>query len=379
MKTIFIFLSIIFLTSLSHPQFQQKELFHIDTNNQNNIKVLDVAGNGFVIISERAGNSTEYYILNIKYIQEKKLVFSSTNCEKDFINFSINCNLVIFRSKLNDKIGLHIYNIDKQTYFDIVHPDGDIVSASAVSEELILYQLRQKESLPQIYKYSRSNNTSTFLTEGMGETISPNGKWFFVKKYNTEINFLKDKLIEGKISKEEFSERMINAQKTIPKSCIYDTNGKLLLELQEFNNQIVEVNWSNDSKKIVVREIGDLGFYIIHLNTESGMRIEKIYHFNGISSNDGFQNFALNPTWSPDGTKLLFVNSVEDGHNIINMNLWLLEDYNYKLYPVTEGLTSTIKETCWQNNAKIIFIESDVNESIFKINEIQLNEGGVQK
>ncbi|MBV6419620.1 MAG: hypothetical protein DAHOPDDO_00843 [Ignavibacteriaceae bacterium] len=370
MKTIIIFLSLIFFTSLSLPQFQHKELLSIDAKNQGNVKVHDISCDGYLIMSEIIGDFAEYYLGNIKNISDKKLIFSSTDCKNDFINFSTGGNLIVYKTKLNNKIGLQIYDIEKQSSFDLTQPNGDIVSASIVNEEILLYQLRQKESLPEIYKYSRSNNTSTFLTYGMGETISPNGKWFFVKKYNTEINSLKDKLIEGKISKEEFSDRIINAQKTIPKSCIYDINGKLLLELQEFNNQIVEVNWSSDSKKLVVREIGDLGFYIIRLNTESGMRIEKIYHFNGISSTGGFQNFALNPIWSPDGTKILFINSIEDGHEIIRMDLWIIEDNVYNLYSALIGVENSISRTVWKSNKIINYIETDNTNTFYKINEL---------
>jgi len=58
-----------------------------------------------------------------------------------------------------------------------------------------------------------------------------------------------------------------------------------------------------------------MGFYITYFSEFDGsLQVEKTYHFVGTEKTGINQSVILSPTWSPDGSFIAFINSIEDGH-----------------------------------------------------------------
>jgi len=246
-----------------YPQSQSEELLNFFLNEEGNIRIHDISNNGFIIFSETKNNNSKFYLLNPRQKDSQKLVFSTPYDRRNSINFSKNNNFIILKTVQYDKGIIEVLDITKSSKRTIVHPDGNIISANMLNDNKVLCQIRKIGTLPQIYLYTFADDTWKYITDGIGQVCALNSQWFFVNELDAVKNDLRQDLLSGKLSKKEYSQMKKNIKSNNSRHLIYSIDGRLLVDLGR-NNQLVDIDWFPDSKKLVFREIWRYGF-LYHL------------------------------------------------------------------------------------------------------------------
>ena len=359
-----VFTTIVCVLSIS----AQKRIISKDISSRE-YKVEDFSGKDYVLLKKKFGDITEFYLANkrndpdLTINGEKEKLFSFHKDDKvQLIQFSNSGEQVVFSRLKNDKKVWEVYDIKTRKYKTVESEEGSVTVASFYDMNNILYRVSLKHDRPRIYLI-KDNKDPVFIDNGFTAKWSNNTNYFLIELFqNAELSLFEKKRY-GKISKEEYINQL-KAQggpqrEIFSKYVICNADGQRLLVLEDFN--IVDwIQWSPDNKKIIIQERGDRGFKIVYLDyiSESNIVIKNVYHFPGFPKFERqTSTFCQSPKWSPDGNKILFITSVENGHSVLYDNIYILEDSSYNYYPINESQDSFIFKVDWISN-KSIFMDS---------------------
>ena len=343
MKKIILYFTIfISIVGFGKDGIKSEKIYELKKQTGKKTEISQVSSYGYAILSE----GDDFYLLDRDKDFEKAFICSKAEKtlpeqKGDRVRFSTNdLYLCINKTETNRKT-LEIYDIVSKNKKQLKSEIGNVVNASVFNMDNIIYQLRQGKTGGKIYLLKNSGDP-IFITNGIGERWSPNGKWFLVKekKDNPDKN---------------------TGRKKITKLSIFDFNGNKMIETSEFgiSNWI---RWSPTSNKIILEEFGGCGFYIIYLSDKNGkLSIDHSYHFRPDKDANNYYG-TLNPEFSQDGTKISFIRSDEDGHYTYNQNIWIFEDGSYRYYQISDFSSAQINDITWMNSNEITVIKEDISE-----------------
>ena len=199
-------------TPIIIPQSHIKELLNFSVNKESDVRIHDISNDGFIIFSEKRNENSNFYLIDSKEKESKKLLFTTPYNRKNSINFGRGNNIIIFKTVRLNRSYLEVLNVTDSSIRTIVHPEGNIVSANMLDEYKLLCQVRKLGSLAKIYLYTFEDDKWKYITNGIGQVCSPNNNWFFVKVPDPVKNQLREDLKSGRISKKEYSEKKKNLQ-----------------------------------------------------------------------------------------------------------------------------------------------------------------------
>jgi len=342
MKKLFLFylqFSVIFLHCNVNAQWKEEKLITFDKTNLSNFEALQISSNGLLLVKEGIGTKSIYSLINV-FTQDKKLIFE-TDAERSNARFN-NCNdnYVIISVKKDNLWSVIIYEILTNNSIPIKSSEGHIGSASIFDENNILYQLRAyDESYAAIYFYNKDKNEKRFITYGIGEYWSPNGKYFLVLKENNEHKVY----AYGIFSKE----------------------GNELLEIEN-SFGIYWIQWSPYSKNLLYKH-RDLynSFGIISLEHNKTLSIKNVNNFSYFTSQNGYFSGIVSPLWCNNEDSILFRKTTDDGHDILESSIWLFTKNNRKIKQISK--TYFTNELIWDykvtNDNVILFLTKSKNEN----------------
>ena len=348
----------------------QKSLVKISAS-----EIYRLSSRGRFVIKDNHWRTDDFYLADIRNPSEKKFLFSrsKSNRAKSVRFDRTNDRYLILNKSQGGKSFLEIFDTITKEFRDIKNEYGDIVFASVSDLQNILYQIRPKDARPQIYLVN--NSSEILLGDGMGEQWAPNGKWFtFKSPVNPELT-LSEKIEYGKRRSEEASAAIRSGQYSREKILwvygVYSSGGEKFFDITGF--RIVDwLRWAPDSKKMVLKDRYNNGFYIIYFKETKGMLEHKnAFHLENFHVNENvFSDFSI-PTWSPDGSKIAFKRSLCNSDQMLGDNIWILEENSYNYYQITNFNKAEIKNIKWTNNKEILFTKkiyySSRDEEVFKI------------
>ncbi|MFA4922267.1 MAG: hypothetical protein WC611_09070 [Candidatus Neomarinimicrobiota bacterium] len=341
-KFTLILLVFISLVGFSRDKITSEKLFELRKQTGKRTEISQVSSYGYAILNE----GDDFYLLDKKKDFEKTLICSKakgTSHEQkgDRVRFSTNDRYLCIRKLEGNKKNLEIYDTISKNKKQIKSEIGNVVNASVFNMDNIIYQVRTKKNEAKTYLI-RNGGQPKFITEGIGERWSPDGKWFFVKgtKDNPDNNAKKKRI-------------MILS--------VFDSDGNKIIETSEFGSSNW-IRWSPTSDKIVYSEFGSAGFFIIYLKEQNGkLSIDHSYHFRPDQDENNYF-FTIQPKFSQDGTKISFVRSIEDGHYTYNQNIWILEDSSYQYYQVSDFSSTQINDVTWISSNEMAVTKEDVSD-----------------
>ena len=172
---------IFFLFGYAYPQVVKEKIISFESNNETTKEVCDISKNGSIIVKESFSNDSSAYYLYLLNMEKKKVFLArSSNDRQGYAWFSN--NYVVIRLISNIKTYIKIFDTKNGIEKTIENESGNVVSASVLNLNNIIYQLRTPNKTPKIFYLK--NNKETFLANGIGEKWSPNGKWILVKNVN---------------------------------------------------------------------------------------------------------------------------------------------------------------------------------------------------
>jgi len=341
-KITLILLVFISLVGFSRDKITSEKLFELRKQTGKRTEISQVSSYGYAILTE----GDDFYLLDKNKDFKKTLICSKTEGKSqeqkgDRVRFSTNDRYLCINKTEAGKWILEINDLANENGKKLLRSEsGNVVNASIFDINNIIYQVRTKENEAKTYLV-RNDGQPKFITDGLGGRWSPDGKWFLVKKNQTNPD------------KSSGKKRKILLS-------IFDSDGNKMIETSEFGSSNW-IRWSPTSDKIVYTEFGSGGFYIIYLKEQNGnLSIDHSYHFRPEQDENKYY-FTIEPEFSPDGTKISFIRSIEDGHFTYNQNIWILEDGSYQYYQVSDFNNTQINDLTWINCNEILAIKEDVS------------------
>jgi len=354
MKKITLFLLIfISIVGFGKDKVSSEKIFELKVQVDKKSEISQVSSYGYAILSE----GDDFYLLDRDKDFEKAFICSkagetSPEQKGDRVRFSTNDRYLCIKKTETNRKNLEIYDTVSKNKKQIKSEIGNVVNASVFNMNNIIYQVRTEENEAKTYLI-RNGKQPVFITEGIGERWSPDGRWFLVKERKDNPN---------KNAK----------RKNIIMLSIYDSDGNKMIETNEFGTSNW-IRWSPTSDKIVFTEFGSAGFYIIYLKEKNGkLSIDHSYHFRPDKDANNYF-FTIQPEFSQDGIKISFIRSIEDGHYTYNQNIWILEDGSYQYYQVSDFSSAQINDITWLNSNELAVIKEDISDkSNIEIHSIKL-------
>jgi len=341
------------------PKFVYNEVYKTETAIGNKDDILKISSYGYIIKSE----GDDFFLLDKDKNFEKSHIYTKrgkTPRERkgEKVMLSTNDRYLCIIEFETDKTVLQVYDTINKKSKVIQHQKSNVVTASIYNLDKILYQIRESMSPPKVYLLE-DDKEPIFVTEGLGEKWSPNGKWFLVE----ECMGTADKF----------------GRKPISKFSLFDSDRKKVFETTEFGIE-GPVRWSPNSDKLVIGNYGGTSFYIIYLEeVEKKLIVKNKYHFPGFNNEPDKNQYygVLNPEWSPDGSKISFLRMTEDGHISLDENVWILEDISYSCYAISDFKNAHISNITWSQSGEIYVIKETrdiekIKKEIIKISERKL-------
>jgi len=334
------------------------EVYQTETAIGNKDDILKISSYGYIIKSEgddfslidKDKNFERLHIYNRKGKTQKER-------QRESMRFSPNDRYLCINELEDNRTVLKIYDTINKNYRVIKHQKGNIVTASVYSMEKILYQVREKMSPPKVYMLE-SDQEPIFITEGLGEMWSPNGKWFLVEEcVGTADRF---------------------GRKPISKFAIFNSDREKVFETAEFGI-VGPIRWSPNSDKLIIGNHAGTSFYIVYLEEIGGkLIIKNKYHFTGFENEPEKKRYygVMNPECSPDGSKISFKRTSSDGHISFGDNIWILEDTSYNCYAISDFKDTDISDITWSQSGEIFAIKEirDLESNNKEIIKISIGE-----
>jgi len=351
-----------------------------------NYKINDISKNGMVLISETIGGTEEYYLVNAmspNMIGEKKRVFSKQkDSRKERAFFALNDRYLLIHKLDGDQRIVEIYDTMENVSKEIRSNEGSIVLTAIFNMDNVLYEVKPQNGRLRLYLKNNENPNSLFITEGYAPKWSPNGNWFLTTKYQSSEMLYREKLDYGIISREQFKADMeagIDIKKHLLERiplvlCIYNRKGESVLEFDQFKEYVDWVRWAPNSDKLVLQLSGNLGFMIIYLKEFNGdVTIERIHSYSGFDKKGNNFYVCEEPRWSPDGSKISFIRTIEDGHRTLDSNLWILEDDSYNHYQISNFDDTLIKQMKWNSNNSLLVLKENTSNRTVELLQIDFD------
>lgn len=345
------------LTFNLYPQLLQEEVYKVSSTENKISEIRQISPTGFALILETDNNIKNYYLVNLFDKKEKKLLFSSQQERREVIRFSENSRFITYSITEGDRYAMKIYDTKDGKIKEINNPNGDIIYASVISMDNILYELRPPKDYPKIYLLDGNTNNIKLIGDGMTPMWSPDGKWFLARKAEYEKSNTKSKKV--KLEGYEIVKKPIYS--------IYNYQGQKILDIKNHEN-INFIQWSHSSDKIVFTKLGIMGFYIVYLKFSNNIaEIEKEYHFKGFTKKEENVVFVDNPTWSPNGNWISFVKSIEDGHSVLERSIYIHNTSTNQQREIINLKSETLQEIEWISDYELLTIEERNNKSNDKV------------
>ncbi len=158
----------------------QTETLCSESFESQNVDFHSISNNGTAIVSETDGQNLNFYLCDLES-RSKELLFRCP--PKTRVKFSDDCRYIV--KQLLEKTNTYAEIFDTQTgeVKILQHKDGQVVapSISQITGD-VLYQLREFGVPPKIFCLKKGESEPIFMTEGIGQSWSPDGKWFAVNK-----------------------------------------------------------------------------------------------------------------------------------------------------------------------------------------------------
>lgn len=347
-KMTFFLIILISISGFGQRKISSEKIFELQVPEEKKSDILQVSSYGYLILSE----GDDFYLLDKNREYEKVHLYSKkgkTPRERmgERAKFSTNDRYLCISKFEGNRKTLEIYDTISKKSKEIETEIGNVVNASVLDMDNIIYQVRTKGQEAKVFLI-KNGGQPTFITDGIGERWSPDGKKFIVKESRPSLDDPKRRINTVFVS-------------------IFNSSGQKLMETSEFG--IVNwVRWSPTSDKIVLYKGGN--FYIIYLNEVDGkLFIEKKYHFKGFEHKEGKYYSAGYPKFSPSGSKISFKRIIEDGHRVLDEDVWILEDGSYDYYSIADFDNAHIKYFTWTISGNVlVVIQKDINLELIRIN-----------
>jgi tricorn protease-like protein len=305
--------------------------------------VKDIRSPDTVLMTKKVNNNmVEIYLEDllsnekevIDQVNTEKGVYAELSSDKKFAAYA-------YHDLKKKKWISKVYNLKTGEVTVLEHEIGDVGNLSVSPRNgAILYEVRERGEVPEIYMSGGDGTGARLVTHGMGATWSPDGRWFIFKPMNENNVHPKQKYLKGKITKEEMKketeERRRKAGSGEPMGLplyVFDSKGNKQIELKEFGGTHGEFKWSPNSNKLAFigtdRTLSSIGLYIVDLVIID----DQIVDNRDISiSYNGYY-----PDWSPDGQYLAFtkITETEDHHNIANKDICIVHADGSNLQNIT--------------------------------------------
>lgn len=354
------FLLIAFFSS-SHPQFLIEEIYRVTSSENKISEVLDISNIGQLIIRETENNIQKYYLVDVINNPPPKLIFTSSQVQGNSIWFSENSRFIIFCPNDGTRFIVKIYDTNDESIKEISDKEGDVVRASLVDKNRILFDVRRPREYPKVYMYLEGTETPNYITEGIGAFWSPDGKWFLVKKgeyVKDASNTKRAKVFGYKIIKQ-------------PLYSIFNTAGQKILDIEK--QDVHYIKWSPKSDKIVL-ELNNKVCLIFLKTSNDQLTIEYEYYFERISKEGENMAGAENPTWSPDANWISYIRNVENGHTILENSIFVYNINTHQQHSVVSYNDKNIEKIIWLSNNELIFLATSIDNTEHFVYKIDIDD-----
>lgn len=330
-----------------YPQVVKQEVYKVTSTERKISEIRQLSNSGSALIIETENNLQNYYLVNLFDQREKKLLFSSPQGNRESIRFSENSRFITFSTKDANRYIIKVYDTFDGTVKEINDPDGDVVYASIVNENNILYEIVPPRDYPKIYMLNEDFSNPKFIGDGTTPKWSPDGNWFLARKAEYDKSKTKSKRV--KMLGYEIVKKPIYS--------IYDYYGQKILDIKN-HEKINFIQWSPSSDKILFTKLNSPGFFIIYLKiTNNSIEVEKEYHFDGFAKEGENIAYVDNPNWAPKGEWISFIKSVGDGNSIFESSVYIHNIYTHKQLEVTNFPGDEIQQSIWISDYELLTMQ----------------------
>lgn len=341
---------------------QEKVIANYPITSGDSQKPIQISPLGGVLLRETRGFNVTFTLSDANNTSITSEVLSASENAEPRAWFSPDGNKLYCRHQEGGKLTLEIHDVRTGQQIILKDPNKDIGTASVSPRDgRIVFQAREELSLPKVYLAQSDGSGGKFVTEGMGETWSPNGEWFSIV---SPLN-----LRDFKPSPKTGKPRAENAKWIYG---IYSASGTLVLKLEEFENPI-NFLWSPTSDRALIVS-GD--FTVISLRAKSGsVAIESVSRIRADTSALSAVDF---PSWSPDGRAIAYVRQIMDptGHVTEKEEVWVRNVENnekMKIYEVSHP--SVVMDLVWSQNGTIL-LQKDGGTQARNVSVVELSSNG---
>ena len=324
-------------------------------------RIVHVTSQRGMIIRREYNDEISFYLSDVDNPSSEVLLLTAGADAKPSVRLGEDVNFVYYRFTEMGRAIVGIYKVVTGERLYIKDPTKNIVSASVSPVNgLIVYQAREpwenrkrkKTDYPQVFMTEPNGTNARFITHGMGERWSPNGKWFLVLRPERNVD-----ISSGKRTNWEL--------------CIFSADGQFKLQLHGFEGARL-YHWSPTSDHIMVDVYGDKGFRVLALKESDGsLKVVKVHHFR---SGSDWRIELRRPSWSPDGKKICYIKSYmdESGSNYIRNELWIANTSGEKAFKLTE--TGGKVNAVWSDDGTILLGSMTGETSITEISIEDVNK-----
>ncbi len=355
-------------TSIAQNQISKKILFQLTESELQYKSIIQISPKREMIIKEIQGDQNNFFLSSIDKPSEKILLFTAYNDQKPRVNFSQEGEFIYYTLIENGKKILGTYERATGKRLFIRDETNNVVSSwSAVSPASgkIIYQVREERAFPKVFMAQPDGSEPRFITEGMGESWAPNGKWFAVKcpENISDFRILQNQNLNGKTKKILRTDNIKWVYR------IFSENGNPLIELKEYSRPNYFF-WAPNSDHFIIQDMKDHGFWVSSVKEINGnLQSQKLIHFEL----DKVRMIEPHkPFWSPDGKMIVYVKSFMDevGNSYIKNEIWVSTIDGEKEIRIREmgGLP------VWTNDGKILIKEGKNYSKGVSILEISIND-----
>jgi Tol biopolymer transport system component len=357
---------LVFVT-LAYPQVrdasvQEKVIANYPITSGDSPRPIQVSPLGGVLLRETRGFDVTYTLSDASNTSVTSEVLSASENVEPRAWLSQDGGKLSYRFQEGGRLRLDLIDVRTGQRITLRDPNKDIGTASVSARDgRIVFQAREARSLPKVYLAKADGSGGKFITEGMGETWSPNGEWIAIKQPRDVRDFK-----PSPKSGEPWAE---NAKWIYG---IYSPSGRLLLKLNEFENPI-NFLWSPTSDRAL---IWAGGFRIVSLSTKRGsVAIESVSSIRADTSALSAVDF---PSWSPDGKAITYVRQIMDptGHFTEKEEVWIRNVKNnakMKIYEVSHP--SVVMDLVWSQNGTVLLQKDDGTQSP-NVSVVELSSNG---
>ncbi len=362
-------LVLLFSVALAHSQLrqasvQEKVIASYPIPSEDSQKPIQLSRLGGVLMQETRDGEVRFTLTNASNTSIRSDIVVALQNAEPRAWFSPDGSKLNYRFQEGARLRLDVIDVRTGQRITLKDQKMDIVSASVSAlDGRIVFQAREDRSLPKVYLAQADGSGGKFVTEGMGETWSPNGEWIAIKRPRDLRDF--------KPHPKTGQPWAANAKWIYE---IYSALGKPVLKLQEFEMP-TNFLWSPSSDRALI-VCGD--FKLISLRARRGLvAIESMSRIRADTSALSAIDF---PSWSPDGKAITYVRQIMDptGHFTKKEEVWIRDVENntkMKIYEVSHP--SVVMDLVWNQNGTILVQkDKDDGTQTRSVSVVELSSNG---